>query len=163
MEDEEADQLIREQKAALLAALGTLSRRERTEAELRTWLRERGTSEDAIESAIATLVETGDVNDERYAFTFADDKRELAGWGRERIATTLSERGIAGELVERCCAEERETQLDRAVDQLLRREDELYDDRGRARALAFLSRRGYEYEIAYDAIRIAGRDSPAAA
>ena len=156
MEDD-ADELIREQKAALLAALGTLNRRERTEAELRTWLRERGTSEDAIEYAIATLIETGDVNDERYAFTFADDKRDLAGWGRERIAGTLCERGIAAELIERCCVEERETQLARAVEQLLKRGDDLSDDRGRARALAFLSRRGYEYEIAYDAIRGAGR------
>ncbi len=156
MEDE-ADGRIREQKAALLAALGTLSRRERTEAELRTWLRERDTSEDAVEYAIATLVETGDINDERYAFAFAEDKRDLAGWGRERIATTLSERGIESALIERCCAEEREDQLNRAVEQVLRRGDDLADDRGRARALAFLSRRGYEYEIAYDAIRIAGR------
>jgi regulatory protein len=161
--DDETDELIREQKAALLAALGTLSRRERTEAELRTWLRDRETPEDAVEYAIATLTETGDLNDERYAFTFADDKRDLAGWGRERIAATLSERGIASGLIERCCAEEHESQLDRAVEQLRRRGGDLSDDRGRARGLAFLSRRGYEYEIAYEAIRIAGGNSSAAA
>jgi regulatory protein len=154
--EDEADELISEQKSALLAALGTLSRRERTEVELRTWLRDRETSEDAVEYAIATLIETGDLNDERYAFAFADDKRDLAGWGRERIAATLSERGVASWLIERCCAEEHESQLDRAVDQLLKRGDDLSDDRGRARGLAFLSRRGYEYEIAYEAIRIAG-------
>jgi regulatory protein len=159
----EEDELIREQKSALLAALGTLSRRERTEAELRTWLRDRDTSEDAVEYAIATLTETGDLNDERYALTFADDKRDLAGWGRERIAATLSERGIASELIERCCAEEHGSQLDRAVDQLRKRGGDLDDDRGRARGLAFLSRRGYEYEIAYEAIRIASGNSSAAA
>lgn len=160
MDEDDAE---RERKAALLAALGTLSRRERTEAELRAWLGDRGTSEVATEFAIATLLETGDLNDERYALTFADDKRDLAGWGRERIAATLAERGIDAGLIERCCHEGRDSQLQRAVQQLVARGDDLGDDRGRARALAFLSRRGFEYEIADDAIRVAARDSSMAA
>jgi hypothetical protein len=31
--------------------------------------------------------------------------------------------------------------------------EDLGDERGRARALSHLTRRGYEYELAYDAVR----------
>jgi len=43
------------------------------------------------------------------------------------------------------------------------KEADLSDERARARALAHLTRRGYEYELAYDAVRRAeGNGSRAA-
>lgn len=152
-----------EHEAALLAGLGALGRRDRTVAELRNWLSERGAGEEAIEAAIDELIEIGELNDERYAEFFAADKRDLAGWGPERISATLGDRGVDARLIDKYVHEDRQSQVERATAQVRSRGDDLSEDAGRARAFAFLNRRGFDYEVAYDAVREAGRDRPAAA
>ena len=136
-------------------ALGALRRRERSSAELYDWLRERGCDEDLAEAAIAELIGLGELDDERFAYAYAADKRDLSGWGSHRIAKALAERGIGIALAERAAAEPREAELERAVRLVETRGEDLSDDRGRGRALAHLTRRGYEYELAYDAVRSA--------
>jgi regulatory protein len=138
---------------ALGKALGALRRRERTSLELHAWLRERGCDEELAEEVIAELVELGEIDDERFAFAYAADKRELSGWGAHRIASALTERGIGAGLAERAAAEPREAELERAVAIVVAKGEDLGDERGRARALSHLTRRGYEYELAYDAVR----------
>jgi regulatory protein len=148
---------------ALGKALGALRRRERTAAELHAWLRERGSEEDLAEDVVAELVELGELDDERFAFAYAADKRDLSGWGAHRIAAALTERGIGPALAERAAAEPREQELERAVELVIAKGEDLGDERGRARALSHLTRRGYEYELAYDAVRRAeGNGSRAA-
>ncbi len=144
-------------------ALGALRRRERTASELHAWLRERDCDEDLAEDVIAELVELGEIDDERFAFAYAADKRELSGWGAHRIAAALTERGIGPGLAERAASEPREAELERAVELVVAKGEDLADERGRARALSHLTRRGYEYELAYDAVRRAeGNGSRAA-
>lgn len=143
----------RERQEALGAAIGALRRRERTVAELHAWLLERGTDEDLAGEVVGELVETGELDDERFAFAFAEDKRALSGWGSERIEETLVGRGLGRSLAERAASEPRDAQLERAVELLVARGEDLDDEAGRSRALGFLTRRGYEYELAYDAIR----------
>jgi len=111
-------------------AVRALARKERTLAEMRALLEGRGFEPEHVEGTIARLVEIGELDDERFAERFAEDKRELRGWGPERIraARLLRERG-----------------------------QPLTDDRARSRALEFLARRGYDYEVAYAAIRLAER------
>lgn len=148
---------------ALSRALGALRRRERSVAELHRWLRERGCEDELAEQVVAELVELGELDDERFAYAYAADKRELSGWGAERIAAALTGRGIAAALAERAAAESREDELERAVRQVAVRGEELDDDRGRSRALAHLTRRGYGYELAYEAVRRAEHDRRRAA
>lgn len=145
---------------ALGEALGALRRRERSATELHRWLRERGYGDELAAEAVAELIELGELDDERFAYAYAADKRELAGWGAQRIAAALAERGIGIALAERAAAEPREDELERAVRVIAARGEDLDDDRGRARALAHLTRRGYEYELAYEAVRRAERDRP---
>ena len=153
----------RELEAALTAGLGAIQRRERTVAELRTWLREREIEAEVVEAALAELIQLGELDDERFAFGFAEDKRELAGWGAARIEAALLDRGLDRGLVERACVEGRDSQVERAAAQLRRRGEHLGGDRERARALSYLTRRGYEYELAYDAIRALERELGSAA
>ena len=147
----------REKEEALNKAIGALRRRERTSAELHAWLGERGIDEDLVEEVIAELVEVGELDDERFAHAYAEDKRALSGWGSERIEAALAERGLGRSLAERAASEPREAQLERAVAALERRGEDLSEESGRTRALSFLTRRGFEYELAYDAIREAER------
>ena len=142
---------------ALTTAVGALHRRERTSAELHAWLSERGIDEEIVEDVIGELVEIGELDDERFAFAYAEDKRALSGWGTERIEAALVDRGLGRSLAERAAAEPRDAQLERAVELLERRGADLGEEAERTRALSFLTRRGYEYELAYDAIRASER------
>ena len=142
----------------LEVALQALNRREHSIAEIEAKLTERGYGPDEIEETVAELVHSHALDDGRFAHAFAADKRELGGWGPERIAGALAQRGISEQLIAECCGgEDREALIERASEALLERGDTLDDDRGRSRALGFLTRRGYEYEVAYDAIRAASR------
>jgi regulatory protein len=141
----------------LAIALRALNRREHSVAEIEGKLAERGFEADLVEAVVIELVESGALNDARFARAFSTDKRELQGWGPDRIAGALNERGISASLIEECCGtEDRESVVERALCLLRERGTPLRDDRERARALGFLTRRGFEYEIAYDAIRAAG-------
>ena len=149
----------RERSAALNAAVGALHRRERTVAELREWLLGRELRADLVDDVLTALVEVGELDDERFASAFAADKRELSGWGSERIEAALTDRGLDPRLAETAASEPRESGLERAAELLRRRGDPLHDEASRTRALSFLTRRGYGYELAYDAIRLAGREA----
>jgi regulatory protein len=143
-----------EDDAALELALRALGRRERSSSELRTWLAERGVAEEEVEAVVAHLEGIGQLDDARFARRYADDKRELAGWGSERIREALLARGVAPEHIEPAVAADGHAeQLERASELLVRRAEPLDSERSRARALGYLTRRGYSYEIAHEALR----------
>jgi regulatory protein len=135
-------------------ALEALAHRERTTAELGAWLAERGYERADVEAALERLIEAGAIDDERFAARFAEDKRELRGWGPERIRTALSGRGLDPATIDAALAADgQESQLGRALQLLEGRSEAPVDERSRARALAFLARRGYDSELAYEAVR----------
>ena len=145
---------------ALGLALKYLGRRLRTEAEVRARLRRAGCGAGEVEGAIEELQTLGQLDDARFARLFAQDRRELDGWGQERIARRLGELGIGRELVEEALAGEPDDELQRAVELLGHRfptgtPDRSADpgDRIRERAFGVLIRKGYESEIAADAVR----------
>jgi regulatory protein len=94
------------------------------------------------------------LDDARYAERFADDRRTLSGWGPERIELELSRRGIPAELIEPALSRRtREDELAAARSLVAERYSALEDDRARNRAWQMLVRRGYDAELAYDALR----------
>jgi regulatory protein len=138
--------------------LAALRRRERGTAELAEWLAGRDFTSAEIGTAIARLTEVGELDDRRFAERFAEDKRELRGWGPERIREALAARGIPRELIDSALrGDDHAEQLARAALLLAKRGQPLTTDAERNRALAFLTRRGYDYELAYEAIRQHGR------
>ena len=135
-------------------ALRALGRKERSTAELTRWLAERGVSEEDVTVTVDHLVEVGELDDARFARRYAEDKRELAGWGAERIRESLIARGVESEDIEAAmAADEEPNQVVRAAALLARRASPVDSDRGRARALGYLMRKGYAYEVAHEAIR----------
>jgi len=139
---------------ALGLAYRFLGRRERTTHELRAHLTAKGGEEGLIEQAIAVLREQGYLDDERFARLFVEDKRTLEGWGSDRIARGLRERGLDREIVEAALAGQgHEQELEQALEVLRRRcPSPPVDPRARERALAILLRKGYESELALDAL-----------
>ncbi len=139
---------------ALAAALRAIGRKERTESEMRSWLADRDYDEGEIDRVLAYLIENLAVNDARYATEFTADKRQLSGWGRDRIEATLLKRGVSGDLVAKALDEDGgESEVDRATRVLVEKGSLLEDPKDRQRAMGLLARRGFSAEDAYAAIR----------
>ena len=150
----DADPSARLQRALDLA-FRYLSRRERTVAEMRRHLEAKRCEPAAIDAAVAELEQQGYLDDAGYAQRFAEDRRELDGWGAERIARRLAAVGVGREEIAAACdARDRDGELEAAVE-ILRRRFRVppENDRERERALGMLVRRGYDLELAYDAVR----------
>jgi regulatory protein len=130
---------------------------------MHAWLRERSIPGDLVDDVVSDLIEVGELDDDRFAQAFAADKRELSGWGSARIEAALLERGLERSLAEAASREEREEELERATALVRARHGVPGDEGERARALSYLTRRGYDYELAYDAIRRAESDGERAA
>lgn len=143
----------------LSLALRALERKERTVAEMGSWLRARGVAEQESAEVIDHLVSTGVLDDVRYAQRYAEDKRALKRWGSERIRVALLDRGISPSDVEAAVANgSAEQEIEFAVELLQEQGKSLADALERQRALGILLRRGYESEVAYEAIRRARPD-----
>jgi regulatory protein len=140
---------------ALDLAYRFLARRERSVVEVRRHLEAKRVGPATIEATVAELEHQGYVDDARYAHRFAEDRRTLDGWGAERIERRLLAAGVDASLVAAAVvARGGGDELEAAVAILRRRYPRPpADDRGRKRALGVLVRKGYELELAYDAVR----------
>jgi regulatory protein len=149
-----------ENQRAVDLSYRALGRRERTVAELKAYLEGKKVEPDAIGHAVAELKQGGFLDDRRFAERYADDKRTLERWGSERIERELKRRGVPDDIAEAVLgSHDRENELESALTVLAERlPDPPADDRARDRAWRLLVRKGYEPELAYDAVRThAGR------
>jgi regulatory protein len=150
---------------ALDIAYRYLGRRDRTVLEVRRQLEGKAVEPATIDEAIAELADQGYLDDARYALRFVEDRRRLDGWGTERIERKLLAVGVGAEHVRAALGagvgdDEGHDELAAAVAVLRRRFHEPPEtDRDRERALGMLVRKGYELELAYDAVRAFGRDA----
>lgn len=140
---------------ALDLAYRYLGHRDRTVLEVRRHLESKRVEPATIDETLDELARAGYLDDERYARTFAEDRRNLDGWGNERIERKLGSVGVSDEVIASVLGGfGHEDQLAAAL-AVLRRKVRVVpsDERGREKALAMLVRRGYELETAYDAVR----------
>lgn len=140
---------------ALDLAYRYLARRDRTVAEVRAQLEHKRVEPATIDAALAELAELGYLDDARYAQRFAEDRRTLDGWGPDRIERKLRAVGLADDAIAvAIAARDSADELQAAVAVLRRRYAAPADDpRGREKALGMLVRKGYDLELAYDAVR----------
>jgi regulatory protein len=132
-----------------------LNQRDRTVAELARILAAKRVEPEAIETVVGELIEQGYLDDARYAQRFAEDRRRLDEWGADRIARRLGALGVDRELVAAVVGEQDPgDELEAAVALLARRFPAPPATlRDRDRALGVLLRKGYDLELAHDALR----------
>jgi regulatory protein len=159
-EDRLADPEARLQHALDLA-YACLGKRDRTISEVRCHLQAKRIEPATIDEAVAELERQGYLDDARYAVRFAEDRRTLDSWGVDRIERKLLAVGVASELVaEALSSRDSASELDAAVEVLRRRfPAPPAEPRDRQRALGVLVRKGYELELAHDALRAYVRDA----
>jgi len=146
---------------ALDLAYRFLGHRDRTVAEVRERLGAEGVEEPVVDEAVEELRHLGYLDDARHAQRFAEDRRTIDAWGAERIERRLLAVGVDPQLIEAALGEQGAgEELEAALAVLRRRfaRPPAYD-RDRDRALGLLVRKGYELELAYDAVRAFERDA----
>jgi regulatory protein len=153
---------------ALDRAYRHLAHRDRTEREIRSHLDRAGVDGATIEEAVRVLTELTYLDDARFAIRFAQDRRTLDQWGAGRISRRLAALGIDPDRIDAALAVgmphaggettvgdalTAESELDRAMALLrLRFPVPPEDRRGRDRALGVLLRKGYEPDLALEAL-----------
>jgi regulatory protein len=149
---------------ALGIALKYLSRRDRSVHEVRVRLERSAVDARVADDVIRQLVDQGLLDDARFARLFAEDKRTLEAWGSDRIERGLNARGIPPQLVRDAIGVASEgSELDRALSLLRRRFPTAPQNRrDRDRALGVLLRKGYDSELALDALAAHSREPKAA-
>ncbi len=123
---------------------------DKTEAELRRRLKEKGCPPEAVETALASAKEYGYVDDRRYAENYV--RSACPSKSRRQMEGFLAAKGVNRELIRECLEE---AQIDEAgqVRLLLEKRGfcrEKADERELRRTMAFLSRRGFSYEAILD-------------
>jgi regulatory protein len=162
-------------ESALALAYAHLNRRDRTVQEVRDHLAKRGVQDDVAQAAVDELCDQGYLDDARFARLLVEDKRHLEQWGRDRIRRALIGRGVPQDVADATlvevpqadaatvagiacgdppCRDPESGELERALALLERRFPAGLRGRPESeRALGVLLRKGYEYELATDALR----------
>jgi len=146
---------------ALDLAYRYLGHRDRTVAEVRERLAAEGIEPEVLAEALEELAHLGYIDDARYAQRFVEDRRSIDAWGAERIERRLLAVGIEPGLIAAALGEQgADEELEAALAVLRRRfPAPPSHDRDRDRALGLLVRKGYELELAYDAVRAFEREA----
>jgi regulatory protein len=146
---------------ALEVAYRYLGSRDRTVLEVRRRLERDGVDAATAGAAIAELERQGYLDDGRYARRYAEDRRSLDAWGDARIERRLRDAGVAPEAVAAALGDRDPADAHAAAVALLQRRlrGRPRSDRERERALGLLVRRGYDLDLAHEAVRAFERAS----
>lgn len=78
-----------------------LSRRDHSSFELKQKVGKKGYKESDIDQVIEDLLESGYLNDEKFATAFVEEKTELNQWGPKKIKSHLYKKGIHQNIIEK--------------------------------------------------------------
>ncbi len=141
-------------------ALGLLARREQSGRELKRKLVQKGVGRDEAAEAVGALSDDSLQSDDRFAGMMV--RRRIAdGHGPQRIAAELAAHGLAREQIQRAIAEE-DPDWEQQADRVYRRKfgvGPAADGKERMKRAAYLTQRGFSYDIARRVAAAAESDS----
>ncbi len=146
---------------ALQKARAWCAYQERCQREARDKLYDLGLYPHDVESAIATLINEGFINEQRFACTFAGGKFRIKKWGRNKILHELRQRDISEVCIRNAMKEIDEADYIRCIEEMMQekiRSLRTTTPRERiAKTIRFLAMRGFETDLIYD---VANRIKP---
>ena len=136
------------------AALRLLSRRPRSEREMRQRLRQRGLPTDAVADEVERLRGAGLLDDEAFAQSWVEERQASAPRGQRLLRYELLGRGVRSEIADEAVASVDDRTAALAVARgRARRLSRLEFQQFRQRLSGFLERRGFGYEEVEVAVR----------
>jgi regulatory protein len=147
--------------SAYIDGLKLLGRRELSVADLRSRLIDREHTPEAVDEAIAKLLETRALDDGRVARAYARTASRIKGRGRLRVSRELQAMGIARDVIAEAVAEvfsdvDERSLIDRAIQKKLRGGRKPSTMQERARLYQFLMRQGFTPAAVSAALRRLG-------
>ena len=137
-----------QQLTAYKQALRLLSHRPRTERELRIRYSRKGMSEQVQEAALERLKLEGLVDDAAFTQSWIENRMEFRPRGAWALRSELRSKGVAREIIEIALQDfDEEGAAQRAAAEGARRYKHLSPDIFRRRLSAYLSRRGFAYQM----------------
>jgi regulatory protein len=142
------------------AALRLLSHRARSETEMKRRLAMRGIEPGAIDDEIERLQRAGLLDDEKFARAWVEDRKRIAPRGRRMLRYELLGRGIEPDSVDLVTRDidDRDTATELARTRA-RKTSTTDFETFFSKLGGFLRRRGFDYEVAADATRVAWEES----
>jgi regulatory protein len=145
-------QLLKEDetKKAITAALNLIAYRPRAAGELRTKLREKGYSPEAIDAAVNRMQELNYLDDEAFAERWIASRQQTRPRSERMLKQELAQKGIDRETIEQSLEEAGVDEFGDALELARKKFDSmsLLDRDVRFRRISgFLGRRGYGFDV----------------
>lgn len=139
-------------------AINYISGKLKTKYEVRLKLKEKDFTEDIIDEVIDILEKEEYLNDRLYCEVFIEDKKQLNGYGKNKIKSLLIQKGISKSVFEDFLDEfEYEEEFDNALKMgikklnLLSNEEDIF--KKKQKLINYLAYRGFSFDVINDVIR----------
>lgn len=126
-------------------ALGQLSRRQRSEWELRDYLKRKDYTNEVISSVINELADYGYVDDHKFAKAWVANRRLLKAISRRRLYQELRQKRVSDEVIVRVLAED-ETDDSSVLREFVTRKRKQTKYQDNSKLMQYLIRQGYKYD-----------------
>lgn len=126
-------------------ALNLISRRLRSEWEVREYLKRKDSEPEVIDVTVARLAERGYINDLEFARRWVDNRRLLKATSKRRLTQELRQKRVPDEIVDQVLAEDEtdDREVLRELVERKRKQTKYQDD---VKLMQYLSRQGYNYD-----------------
>lgn len=141
-------------------ALNYLSFRSRSRVEIERYLREKKVAPDIITATIERLDEEGLIDDSAFAESWVENRERLKPKGARALRYELQQKGLSETAIDSALEQIDESELAwRAIEKKVRQWQALDEAGFKRKAMAFLSRRGFDYEVTMETVERAWQTS----
>jgi regulatory protein len=130
---------------AYMRSLDLLSRRARSEWELRDYLKRKEYDPPTIDSILARLTEAGYVDDYKFARAWVENRHLLKSVSQRKLWQELKQKRIADDIISQVLSED-ETDERETLKALIAKKQTQTRYQDREKLLAYLMRQGYKYD-----------------
>lgn len=127
-----------------------ISRRLRSEKEIRDYAWRKQWSKENLEKVIERLRDRGYLNDERFAASFVRSRATLRNYSARKMKLELRKKGINSEVIEKVLSESEEFDEGQALEKLVAKKRNSYDSE--QKLIAYLARQGFSYDAIRNAL-----------
>lgn len=127
-----------------IRAVDLISRRLRSEREIRDYARRKQWTEDNTERVIDRLCERGYLNDERFAESFVRSRANTRNFSAKRMKVELQKKGVKPDTITNILAESDDYDEMAALRKMIAKKINKYDDE--RKLVAYLARQGFKYD-----------------
>ena len=143
---EQLDQLKNESDFGknYVRALDLISRRPRSQREIRDYAFRKQWTKSNTERVIERLLERGYLDDAKFAEIFARSRANLRNYSTKRMKLELRKRGVASDIVDQVLTDSENFDENAALKNLIAKKRNRYDNE--QKLIAYLARQGFSYD-----------------